>query len=910
MGSGIAKLILVEAPAGYGKTRSLRQHARAYERVIVATTARDVADALASASCDDAIVVDDLDRWASSDQLALADQLAYQRSDAALLIGTRWCHRRLADVLTSLGAVRVDISCLRVEFEAVGELFGDTHTDEQLASFTEAIDGWPVLAHTIALETITTPTPVSAATLQPAVIRVVHEHVAELNEGDRVGLGQLCHLDYFSASAANALDPGLFERLRIAGIAMECDDRGTLRIIRPVREVLKQTIELDASAARRIAQPLLHAGLPLDAVRALLRTDQTDQAAHMLSTLSAVQVDMIPSHDLIVVLEMTAPLADSYPRLELVKARALGNAARLGEQLDALHNAIGIATVDDDRDLMMEAIAESLYVRATIGDDADACQADLDEFIKSLNDTTTSTVMARVHDARGMLLAQSDKPAVLLDALVWSRQATDEWLALGDQTRATSSIRTRIMLILLRLGRMGEADRDLQRVMALPQITMLERLSNLVVATQIDALLGRRGQQAISEAASLAEALQADWAAGYVCWSRMIQESLSPVDPVAVQLNYEAAWELLGGIRHRGTAVALRADAVEALARVNRMDVAAETLALMTEALGPDDPDVLLARLAYGAYAGDCVSVDMIVRSLDEGEVAPAWRVSALAAVAAQRSNADDLSDRILRAQASARDAGCESALNRVWPELLGVAANGAAPQETFVPSDQSVDAVASSGPHSIEIQVLGGFGLHIDGNPVKIRSQNVAIVMKTLALGQRRAVVDVIIDRLWPDADLETGRRRLKNVLARCRDVLGDVIRRERDVIVLDDSVRIDLIDFRHSCQAALHDLARDNMLGVPSGLAAVRLYRGELLPDDLYDDDIAPLRLSEAQRATAVVDSIMSRSSNASVVAAVLDAILRIAPDDEIRLGRFQRWAEQCGQPQVAAAARPLTA
>jgi DNA-binding SARP family transcriptional activator len=91
------------------------------------------------------------------------------------------------------------------------------------------------------------------------------------------------------------------------------------------------------------------------------------------------------------------------------------------------------------------------------------------------------------------------------------------------------------------------------------------------------------------------------------------------------------------------------------------------------------------------------------------------------------------------------------------------------------------------------------------------------------------------VIDALWPDLALDGAAPRLHKAAHYARKALG-----HRDAVVLnaetvrlypDDDVDIDLVRFQQHAEAAVASG------GSAAAKAALALYRGELLPQDLYE-------------------------------------------------------------------------
>ncbi len=134
------------------------------------------------------------------------------------------------------------------------------------------------------------------------------------------------------------------------------------------------------------------------------------------------------------------------------------------------------------------------------------------------------------------------------------------------------------------------------------------------------------------------------------------------------------------------------------------------------------------------------------------------------------------------------------------------------------------------------EIQLLGGFSVRRDGEPVQLPLGLAAQGLKVVALKQR-ILAEELVELLWPEAGPGVGIRRLRNVLWRVRAACGELLRRDGNFITLAEGAEVDVDAFRHGATLALE---RDTPVEKATELArrALRLYCGELLPGDRYAD------------------------------------------------------------------------
>lgn len=148
--------------------------------------------------------------------------------------------------------------------------------------------------------------------------------------------------------------------------------------------------------------------------------------------------------------------------------------------------------------------------------------------------------------------------------------------------------------------------------------------------------------------------------------------------------------------------------------------------------------------------------------------------------------------------------------------------------------------------PELFRIYLLGPLTLSKDDRHVPLdqwhRKAALTLLM-LLALRRGQSLhCDVLIDHLWPGADLRRGRKRLKVAAYYARHELGSntVIQRTNDGYALaQDGVWLDITAFEAHVAAGI----RKSTLGaldhaIAEFRDALELYRGDLLEDHLYDD------------------------------------------------------------------------
>lgn len=156
--------------------------------------------------------------------------------------------------------------------------------------------------------------------------------------------------------------------------------------------------------------------------------------------------------------------------------------------------------------------------------------------------------------------------------------------------------------------------------------------------------------------------------------------------------------------------------------------------------------------------------------------------------------------------------------------------------QRAGAPS-HGVGSTALEGPWA-SVKVLGRFEVHRGGRRVVLEPQP-ACLLKLVVVSAGLVHVEQVMEALWPEVSPERGRRRLRNVLSRLHRAGGPVVVRQGEALVLGQGVLTDLAEFDELCQRALSAFEDEGggARGRQMALAAADLYRGELLPEDLYE-------------------------------------------------------------------------
>jgi hypothetical protein len=142
----------------------------------------------------------------------------------------------------------------------------------------------------------------------------------------------------------------------------------------------------------------------------------------------------------------------------------------------------------------------------------------------------------------------------------------------------------------------------------------------------------------------------------------------------------------------------------------------------------------------------------------------------------------------------------------------------------------------ASSLP--ISLALLGRFELSIAGRPIALVPGQEVRLLKYVAVSDGQVHSEQAIETMWPEAGRAEGRNRLRTVLHRLRAAAGNVLARSGELLVLDPSLRVDVVEFLAEAARAQALAGNDPALAAAIARGATARYHGDLLPEDLDED------------------------------------------------------------------------
>ena len=205
----------------------------------------------------------------------------------------------------------------------------------------------------------------------------------------------------------------------------------------------------------------------------------------------------------------------------------------------------------------------------------------------------------------------------------------------------------------------------------------------------------------------------------------------------------------------------------------------------------------------------------------------------------------------------------------------------------------------------SFQVQALGSFQVLRDSAVVHLPPQ-VARLVKLVVVGGGQVHVEQAVESLWPEVAPALGKRRLRNVLSKLSSATGPLVVRKASTLRLGAGVEVDALRFESAARQALGAIsAGGGEGGIAKALAAHCLYRGELLPEDRYEDFaiVARERLSWLHLRLLDAGATAAAEAHDEVTAEhCLRAALEIDPTDEERYVALARHLLSRGRPAAA--------
>lgn len=869
-----ARLMLIEAPGGYGKSvlvaeiaagldhavldavlepqgsvrGALRHAARraGLSDVAAALDAEPLAGALAAALARESapvlLVIDEAQHADTSALRAVADAVAGEHKLA--IVG-----RRVDPALSQLaGAVRVDTAALAFTPEEVAVLIGDAVRAREVHAATE---GWPAACALAAARLEADP----AAPLPLAGLGALVDELI----GPEQELAVLGHLPLLS----DAVTPA-FARLRATGIPLRRRDGRWWQLPDPVREELRGRVELPPELGRHAAQVYAASG-ELRAATTLLAADPEGLA----SLLAGTHWSRVAELELGELRVLLGALSDAPLRRN---TGALLNAARVAERaadsdvrVALLERAVSLAPEGPAR---REAVAELAACTAALRPSAEIERTAAEVLATAEPDEHVARGRART--AQAWIAAWRGDPPSLREAEIAYEETVALFRLAGEPAWAATALTALGYRVCFARGDLDRAVDHLATALTLVAGGS-ERASLATFHATALAYVGRldEAESALREAESIARPIGDNRALSYIDWTWAVLASLRG-DAAATRARIRSAERHFGPWFAHPTGAEFLADAAVALGRVGDATAAAAYAQRAREhAHAVGYPEIAL--LATGATAARFGDPDEAERDLlayaasDQPSARDEWHVLLLRAHAAARAGRPDAPALSAEAKAAAAALG--------HPDL---------------PQLHEPDLAGPGGPSAFAVRLLGGFAVTAGGRELPPGPGRPALLVKLLALRPEGLGVDTAIELLWPGADREIGRARLRNLLNRLRSACGELVERTEDGLRLSAHATVDLARFEAALQAAR---AAAPAARAGTARAALAAYGGELLPDDRYADWATVARERVRQGLLELLDLLADDAverGDVDEAIRLLERAIEAEPLDEDRLLR----------------------
>jgi DNA-binding SARP family transcriptional activator/ATP/maltotriose-dependent transcriptional regulator MalT len=933
---GTSPLVVLEAPSGYGKTTIALRWAATLDFPVVQVVLRDTTDRLAMLTAvrtafrragllvladavdpDDAegtltaihqlvrlggsiaVIVDEFQR-ATDDAAEWVAELGASLADGSHLIvaGRRLpaaINRRPEDAWTTIDAddLAFDAEEVAALLHSGSELAPD---DADVAAVLDASGGWPAavaLAATTRESNAGRPDPATAPqgnTRERVLRQLLARLLARVDERTRLLAHLAAQVPLLSDEVAAVLGgEGALGRLADAGLPIRFRGDGWAELPDAVRDQLADE-PLPEAMSRAVASIYARGGELAEAVTLLARTG--DHPA-LLSLVADEHPERLARVGLaffeVVIDQMSDEQLAERPQAIVQLIRAAERSVRLRDVW--LNRAKGVVREDSEASRAVEA--ERAFAEARGGElDSGLARA---ERVIAAADTSEVTTLGRAHLVRAYCQLLSDTASTSSAAAVDLERAVACFNIAGERAWEAEAHQAIGYGCLYTSGALEASIDRLERSLALRSAPDANRSQGLTYYAEVLGEAGRYAdaEVALREARAIAQRLGDERSIAYAAWSIARLAGLRR-DAATVTAALDEAeahpGEWLGGL----AGIDFLLDAALARMRVGDAQGALVDLERAEAQAGgtPREDVPLSARARYEVTYGDAVAAVAVLDRLDASAFAypsDRWQRFLLRALALTRAGrAAEATTVLAQAERLVGDSGDADRIARQEPELLAMIRPSAAAVLT-----------ASGGA---TVTLLGRFSVARAGADVSPPPGRPATLVKLLAL-RGTMTSDEAIDALWPDADLDVGRARLRNVLNRIRASSGNIISRRGSALVLEGDVTVDAVRFEREAAAAIAAPPGER---AALGRRALAWSTGELLPEERYAEwaDLPRERL--ARRRLDLLDLVASDALERGDLAdasQLLDAAIADDPLDESRYVRLARALLAQGRSQSAA-------
>ncbi len=634
---------------------------------------------------------------------------------------------------------------------------------------------------------------------------------------------------------------------------------------------------------RQAAQRYVDTGWPSAALEVLDATGLQEDLAKLLADLPPVFTGRIDAAEHAAAVGAVPPdLLNAHPRILI----HLADTYLVDGHLEDYRASIGRARMllggqgPDTRDLeALEVLAADCAVRLVASDD-DVLIAEAETILA--RDDLPPMARGRLLAAVGRATAGRRTATALRTG---ARQLEEAAQLLQSRGAPTHAIATRVVAATVAswpLGRYDAALEQLDQVLAASGGNVRIRVSTLPYRAFILIEVGRYAEAhatltELRHTASTVATIGNERSAAFARWGAAKLASQ--------QGDADTTWAACHAVERSdvvvdtGHGAFFRADAAQLLARVGRLDEAERLLADARQRDPGTTPLVTTAEFVVAAYAGDVERATAALVELDSGlavEPRDRWRITLLHAAVLHEAGDD-------RAEGLAA-AAFEEAAQLGYPDLPFVREPEVARvlQPLAARSSSSArDRGAAQGPR---ITVLGALTVEIDGHPIEPTGRPAELIA-FLALHGAEAPTEQVIEALWPDGETDRGRERLRTVLRRVRQDVGDLVERHAEQLRFRPGVTVDADDFLRFVREARNP----DGTGATAASAALGLYGDAVAPSLGLLPWIEQPRRHLEQQALAMYDVVATAAEEEARLDDAVRALLAAIALDPLAEDRY---------------------
>ncbi|HTW06918.1 MAG TPA: BTAD domain-containing putative transcriptional regulator [Acidimicrobiales bacterium] len=809
---------------------------------------------------------------------------------------------------TRLGAEELAFTPVEIE-QYVFEIAGLRLSDYAISTIRRTTGGWPAAVALWASAVASSPEPeaaVEALGAQRAGLGTLIESLlSELSPAEREATCQLSHLPLLSPQVVGKATgiADLYARVEELGLPLVDCAPGWARLAAPVAEHLAAKRALDVSFADRAGQVYEDAGEDSAAIATFLVAGLAERAAALIGRLgpsrrSAVGAPAVRSF----VAELPTWVLERYPEAWLRAAQGSDEDGHWADRREALELAAGAAAsisgADRRRRLLHEVQAEQAYdcLREGQADEA-----------RRLAEVVIGQAQPGEHAARSRALVCAGRLAALGAVTDRDLETAARLLrnAVACARRAGEDRWTAAVLLRLVEDALREQCRYAEALDATEEALELgagaARWRALALTSRSDTLIemGRldEAEAVVAESRQLGRIMHHQAVLAYAAWTEMSLAALLQ-DQQRLTMAVAACEERKGDWFSGFSGLGFLTDAADSFDRVGLHDAAQRYLERARLRRHQDERQFAVVEACIVARSGDPARGRELVRqALKLPGVSPRrrWRLQLLdarAAMEARDENAGPLA-------ALAFD----YCLELGWPRLPLLHEPRAV--------EQLLNLAAAAGSHSAEVlsqgkgrmrlRCLGDFGLARGPEKLVLPPGRPTWAVMALVATGGGMHSEELIDALWPEADLEVGRGRLRNVMSRVKAAAEGLLERQGEFIRLGRDVDVDLFDFEELGRRALELAPADPYRASTMARSAVALYRGPALRDASYESWAAPTRERARLLYLRLVDLLAAdaeRHEQVDEAVRLLSQAIDVEPYDEDRYARAARLLRSQGR------------